>query len=134
MTVLFVDERFDDDARRERLRGVIAPVPLADAATAISSFGTRSVGSVYVETDGDRFRWSPAHSGGIVPLHRKVATYLGCEPSDAIVRCATVAEWAIVRRSEGFLPVRWKVLAEASESAAVLDALAPDAEWNSLEM
>lgn len=86
-----------DPGRAALMDSVRLPSTFEEITAAIGTYVEHS-GSVYVERLEEKWRWSPAHRGGVYPLLREVARFMRVDHYRIIVPFKTVANgWAVVK-------------------------------------
>ena len=86
--------------------GIVRLSTLDEVGDAVAEYASSGGTAAYVERAGDRYRWSPATSGGGYALLCLVARFLRCRPSELTVGFHTVDDvWWVVNDPDDEQPV-----------------------------
>jgi hypothetical protein len=122
-----------DAERRRLLRSVYQPSSLEEVPEAVS-VATENENRIYVERIGRRYRWSLTSAGGMYPLLRITARFLGVDYHSIVIGFRAVTENVFVLcadPAEPDEPDAWAVIdfdgrAEHADVAArIMRALEP---------
>ena len=124
-----------DPERKELLRSAFESSPLNVVAEAVA-VASHSGEKLYVDRDGEGWRWSLAHGGGVYPLLRVTARFLLCDYTRIMIGFRTLENGLCVLmkdQDEERTGVVWAILeldGPVSEEVAaqrIREALGPEA-------